>query len=382
MWVEVERRPADDADGSAADATPARRPDRDRPADASGAEPATPVPSPAAVERPGGDWERAAPEAAGLDPELVAAGVAAIGGQPGVRTVLVVHDGKIVAEESFRGAGPAAPHNVKSAAKSILSALVGIAIEEGVFTGIDQPLSELLPGALPSGTDGRERGRITLRHLLTQTTGLESTSGEHYGRWVSSPNWVDAALARPLLDPPGRTFRYSTGNTHLLSAALARAAGTSTLDFARRHLLDPLGVEVAAWSTDPQGIHLGGNETSLSPRDLARFGWLVLRGGRWGDRQLVPADWVRASTTRQVATTPEWADRYGAYGYLWWIPPDRPGDAMAVGYGGQVLYLAPAERMAIVVTATHEGKGAAWDRELLTAARDTLLAAGRLEPAM
>jgi CubicO group peptidase (beta-lactamase class C family) len=334
--------------------------------------PAQTSPTLTSVERPGGDWSMSSPHAHGFDATAVARVVETMGGLDGARALLIVHDGELIVEETFRGGRTDRPHNVKSVSKSLLGAAIGIAIDRGVLDGLDQPLAELLPDALPAGEDGRAKGRITLRHLLTQTTGLESTSGESYGAWVSSPDWVRAALARPLLDPPGKTFRYSTGNTHLLSAVLAKAAGTTTRAFVEEHLTGPVGIEIGSWSRDPQGIHLGGNEMSISPRDMARVALLALNGGRWGERQVVPREWMEDSLSRRTATTPEWQDRYGAYGYLWWIP--REGEALAAGYAGQFIWLLPAEDMAVIVISDHEPKGAEWDARLF-AVRDQLMAA-------
>jgi CubicO group peptidase (beta-lactamase class C family) len=298
----------------------------------------------------------------------VAAGVREIAAQPGVETLLVVAGGELVVEEAWRGASTRRASNLKSASKSLLSALVGVAIEDGTLPGLDAPLAELLPGALPEGAE--EKGAITLRHLLTQSTGLESTSGAGYGAWVSTPDWTRAALARPLLSPPGETFRYSTGNTHLVAAVLARATGEDLAAYARRTLLDRLGIGDIEWETSPEGVRLGGNQLSMTPRDAARFGLLYLQGGRWGGRQVVPVAWVEASTRRQVETTPEWADRYGDYGYLWWVPRGHDGAYVAVGYGGQFVYVAPRAGVVVVLTATEEGKGAEWDRRTLAVLRD------------
>lgn len=329
---------------------------------------------PAPVERTG-EWTSAAPADRGLDPEAVAAGVREIGDQPGTRSLLVVAGGELVVEETFRGGSTRAPHNLKSASKSLLSALVGIALERGVLPGLDAPVAELLPDALPSDA-GDGRRRIELEHLLTMTAGLASTSGEHYGAWVSRDDWVRAALERPLEGPPGDAFRYSTGNTHLLSAILTGAAPGSTADFARRHLFDPLGVGEVSWSRSPEGIPFGGNNLTMSARDLARVGLLYLNGGTWDGGRVVAADWVERSTSRHVETPPDWAERYGDYGYLWWLPRGHDGAYAAVGYGGQILYVAPEAGVIVVLTSTLSGKGTAWDQRVMEIFR-TRFAGGR-----
>lgn len=277
----------------------------------------------------------------------------------GVRSVLVSRRGELVVE--WYAGGDSGPVNIKSASKSVLSALVGIAIERGHLEGVEQTVGELLPGE----TDGlpQEARDLTVHHLLSMTTGLASTSGDHYGAWVSRQNWVRAALERPVQAPPGERFTYSTGNSHVLSAILTRATGRPTREFAREALLEPLGIRIHAWDRSPQGIDFGGNNMAMTPRDLLAFGGLYLAGGRSGGRQVVPEGWVRRSTSRQAEG---WPDRYGAYGYLWWLPPGHQAGAfMAVGFGGQFLVVLPQSNTVVVVTSTPEAKGAQWDRALL-----------------
>ena len=227
-------------------------------------------------------------------------------------SLLVLRHGEPVLERYFRGSRPQQLHNLKSASKSVLGALAGIAAGEGLLD-LDAPLVKLLPGrwAEEEGKDS-----ILVRHLLTMSSGLESTSFRSYGSWVESRDWVRAALERDLLAPPGTRFSYSTGNTHVLSAVLTKATGRSTLDYAREKLFEPLGIDRVSWAKDPRGIYVGGNNLAMRPRDMARFGQLYLDRGRWGDEQLVPWQWVDEST-RPIART--W--RGGGYGNLWWMRP-------------------------------------------------------------
>lgn len=303
------------------------------------------------------------------DLDTAAARIAAL---RGVRAVLVHHRGETAAElyntPEARGAA-----DIKSASKSLLSALVGIALARGELRSLEQPVAEALAGVLPPASDERKRG-ITIRHLLTMNSGLESTSEENYGGWVSSENWLTDAWRRPMVAVPGETFVYSTGNSHLLSAILTVATGQPTLDYARRRLLDPLGARITSWQRDPQGYYFGGNGVAMAPPDLLRFGLLYLQGGRWEGEALIPEAWVRESTS---PLSEGWPDRYGRYGYLWWVRPEEErGAYAAVGFGGQFLYIAPASDTVVVVTATEESKGAEWDRELLRRI------AGELVPAL
>ena len=319
-------------------------------------------------------WATATPAAEGLDPDSIDRGVEKLSALGGVRTVLVVRHGAIVADRSFGGPGlNGTPHNLKSASKSLLSALVGIALDRGLFgeAGLGATLGDLLPTYardLPA-----EKRRITLGDLLTMQSGLRSTSRERYGPWVAHDNWVAAALAEPMVAEPGTEYHYSTGNTHLISAILTEASGKSTLELAREWLMRPIGGDVASWDRSPEGYYFGGNNLRMTPRDLARLGRLYLQGGRWDDRQIVPSSWVGESTARHATG---WPERYGAYGYLWWIPREDPWESYAaIGYGGQFLYVVPELDMLVVLTSSLEGKGADWDRAAFEIFREDLFGA-------
>jgi len=282
----------------------------------------------------------------------VARTVAAAERLPRLRSLLVLRDGEALVERRFHGGPPLdRPVNVKSASKSVISALVGIAIGRGVLTGPDQRVAPLLRADLPPDPDPR-LARLTVGHLLSMQAGLERTSGENYGRWVSSPNWVRFALARPFTADPGGPMLYSTGNTHLLSAILTRAAGRSTLALAREWLGEPLGIAISAWPADPQGIYFGGNEMRLSPRALARFGELYRLDGVVDGRRVLPAGWV-AESWRPRTVSP-WSGQ--EYGYGWFVAEARGHPVrFAWGYGGQMVYVLPDLRLTVVMTSASDG---------------------------
>ena len=320
------------------------------------------LPVPPADQDWSGDWAPVPADQVGLDADRLEQAVDDIGALEGVHGVLIARHGRLVAERYFRGTAGHRPHNLKSASKSVLSALAGLAVEEGVLD-LDQPIADVLPEA--ADLDDPRKQAITVRHLLTMTSGLESTSFGNYGSWVGSRNWVRAALARPLEAEPGTRFSYSTGGTHLLSATLAGAAGKSTHDFARQHLFAPLGIRHSAWARDRQGIHVGGNNLSLLPRDMLKFGQLYLNRGRWGGRQILPWQWVDESTRPGLAGPRGRGRIYGGYGYLWWLrPPTERGAYIASGYGGQYIYVSPAEDLVVVVISTEVSKGRGWRGEL------------------
>ena len=269
-----------------------------------------------------------------------------------VTSLIVKHGDEVVVERYYRGMRSDRASNLKSISKTLLSPLVGIAIHDGLLEGPEQPLRELLPNyferLIADGADGAAKGELTLHHILSMTSGIESTSFGNYGAWVSSRDWVWDQLRRPLVCRPG-CFEYSTGSTHLISAILTRQAGENLKVYAERVFFGPLGIALPEWDRDPQGRYLGGNNMALTPRQLLRVGEVFLDGGRWEGRQLVPEDWIELSW-RPRSTSPWNGHRYG---YLWWS--DRWGGHtahFAWGYGGQYLVIVPSLDLVAVVTSS------------------------------
>ncbi len=286
------------------------------------------------------------PTARGLDSAHLARALALADTLPRLRCLMIARHGETLTEHCRPGYDPAAPANVKSVSKSVLSALVGIAIDEGHLAGVEQRLVPLLESHLDTLADPRKRD-ITIGHLLSMQSGLERTSGRNYGAWVSSPDWVRDAIRRPMEADPGGRMLYSTGNYHLLSAILTDATGSSTWEYARSRLGDPLGVRVPRWPTDPQGIYFGGNDMRLSPRAMVAFGELYRNGGRSGDDQVVPEDWVRSSL--EPRTRSPWSGN--RYGYGWFLArAGRHPMFFAWGYGGQFIFVVPDLELTVVTT--------------------------------
>ena len=264
---------------------------------------------------------------------------------PRLHSLLVSHEGELVLEEYFNGTSPTRPANIKSVSKSVISALIGIAIARGHLTGVDQPIADFFAAQL--GTD-IGKTEITIEDLLTMQAGLETTSNRNYGAWVLSSNWVEFALNQPLELVPGTVMEYSTGNTHLLSAILTSATDLTTLEFARQTLTGPLGFRLLEWPRDPQGIYFGGNDMEMTPRQMLAFGELYLNDGRADDRQIVPQEWVQASLRPRTESRRE-AGRY--YGYGWWIRRTAGLQTpYAWGFGGQFIVLVPELDLVVVTT--------------------------------
>lgn len=282
----------------------------------------------------------------GVNPAMMAPAMKRAAALPRLRALIVSRHRAVLAEKAFRGPGLNVPVNVKSVSKSVISALVGIAVGRGALKGVDQPIAGLLADRLPQNPDSRLR-KITLDHLLSMRSGLDRTSGRNYGRWVQSRDWVRHVLSRGFADEPGGRMLYSTGNTHVLSAILTRATGRTTLALAREALGRPLGITIPAWQRDPQGIYLGGNNMLLSPRALRRFGELYREGGVYRGERVLAESWI-AESWRPRTRSPFSGDEYG----LGWFITEVCGHAVyyARGFGGQFVYVSRSLGLTVVIT--------------------------------
>ena len=231
---------------------------------------------------------------------------------PRLHSLLISYRGELVFEEYYNGADPRRPANMKSASKSVISALIGIAIDEGHIKSVEDPITKYFPEYILNQTDP-DKQLITIENLLTMQSGLETTSNRNYGKWVLSENWVEFVLNQPLVAKPGTRMLYSTGSTHLLSAILTRASGINTKEFAQKHLTSQLGYSMSYWSRDPQGIYFGGNDMEMTPRQMLAFGELYLNKGVHEGRQIIPTNWVKQSYRPHVLS-PRGQGRY--YGLL------------------------------------------------------------------
>lgn len=295
-------------------------------------------------------WATASPEPRQGAPEqaTLEAVEKAAADVPRLHSLLVSHQGRLVLERYLNGRRATQLANVKSVSKSVISALVGIAIEQKHLAGVREPITTYFPELLRAGQDAGKRA-ITVEDLLTMRSGLESTSGRNYGAWVTSANWVRFALARPLESPPGAEMEYSTGNTHLLSAILSSATKKSTWQYAQEVLATPLGFTLARWPRDPQGIYFGGNDMLFTPRQLVTFGELYLNRGRHQERQVVPARWIDQSFVPRGQS--DFNDQM--YGYGWWMRAFAGEQAFfAWGYGGQYVFVIPRQQLVVVTTSS------------------------------
>jgi CubicO group peptidase (beta-lactamase class C family) len=282
------------------------------------------------------------PQAAaqGVDPRGLESASATLAVNPYTRFLLVERNGVLVMEEYFNGASASSAYDVRSVTKTVMSILIGIAIDQGLIRSVNETVGDYLTPVVPSLA--AEKGRITIRQLLTMTSGLPwlelGSEEQDYFAFVRSPDPLLWILNRPFEHPPGEVWNYNTG---------------AAREFGQAHLFGPLDEEVGPWVTDTRGYCYGGHGASLRGRTMIKLGRLFLDRGTWEGRLVVSESWVGESTARHHATG-EALPWGSGYGYLWWIGRDsRTGldFTFAVGYGGQFILIVP-ERNTTIAAAT------------------------------
>jgi CubicO group peptidase (beta-lactamase class C family) len=295
-------------------------------------------------------WLRSSPEAQGLSSAVLAEAFDYIRGHRiPIHSLTIVRNGYLVLDAYFWPFRDGQTHDLASVTKSVTATLVGIAIGQHQLRGVDQPLLSLFGRHLVADIDERKE-RVTLEHLLTMTSGIDCVAAHELtlAEMMQSSDWVQFMLDRPMRDEPGQHYEYCSSGMHLLSAVVAQATRTNTLDYARRELFDPLGISHVVWPLDPQGIPHGWGDLHLQPRDMAKIGYLWLHGGRWEDRQIVPSNWMAAAT--QVHSHPGFTPGQ-EYGYGFWVYPRRtPPIFEGLGRGGQRISVVPALNLVVVFT--------------------------------
>jgi CubicO group peptidase (beta-lactamase class C family) len=282
-----------------------------------------------------------------------------------VHSLLVVREGRLAFERYFAGEDAlwaetpkpvvfdaATLHDVRSISKSVVGALVGIAHGEGAIPDLDAPLAAFFPGQA-RGHEADLAGR-TLRHALTMSAGLAWDELSHpyydprndeHGLWLAADP-LEYGLSRPPVAPPGAVFAYNGSLPVILAEVVEQATGLPFDRYAAEKLWCPLGVTRAEWVRHPSGVVVSASGLRLTPRDLARFGQMMLDGGRFAGQEIVPADYARASLEARVALRGGFGGATG-YGYLWWIGRFP----VASGNGGQRVVVDSETRTVIVMTA-------------------------------
>ncbi len=300
-------------------------------------------------------WTVSTPEEQGLDSETLAQMLGQIEGEDyKIDSVLVVRNGYLVLDAYVHPFRPGETHNLYSVTKSVLSALIGIAIEQGYIESLDQHILDFFPDREVKNLED-DKADMTLEHLLTMTSGFECRDSYLYNNrgleeMHKTDDWIQYVLDLPMEMPPGTKFEYCNGASMLLSAILQEATGMSALEYAQKNLFGPLGIRDVQWDDSPLGITVGYSRLFMHPQDMAKIGYLYLKNGLWNSEPVVPDKWVADSTRVHVPA----GTLQEGYGYHWWVAP--PQMYLALGYGGQFVFVIPEKDMVVVFTSSLEGR--------------------------
>jgi CubicO group peptidase (beta-lactamase class C family) len=289
---------------------------------------------------------RSAPEDQGLSTAALDAFVAALdASEQEIQTVMLLRHGHVVLAEEWSPYRLTDPHLLFSVSKSFTSTAVGLAIEAGLLSLDDKVISFFDADELPE-TISDNLAAMTVRHLLTMTTGHSQDTVEALSR---DRRMVKIFLGLDVEHEPGTVFVYNTGATYMLSAILQRLTGENLLDYLRPRLFEPLGITEATWQVSREGITVGGWGLSINTESLARFGQLLLQRGVWEGKQLVPAEWIEAATSKQVPNdkeeNPDWKQ---GYGFQFWR--GRHNTYRGDGAFGQFCLIFPEYDAALIAT--------------------------------
>ncbi len=300
------------------------------------------------AEWPTGGWQTSTPESQGMDSRILEAMLETVQTQNyNIDSITVIRNGYLVLDAALFPYSQDSKHITHSCTKSIVSILIGIAIDQDFIESIQTPVLEFFPDRTVRNLDP-DKNALTLEDLLTMTSGFECRDSYLY-RWSGlndmrgSDDWVQFMLDLPMEERPGTTFEYCNGASFLLSAIITETTGMSSYEFAEINLFAPLGITDLSWPTNPQGINIGWGEMRMLPRDMAKIGYLYLGGGEWDGEQIVPSTWVEDSTRKHISATLE-----DGYGYQWWV--DDSGVYLALGYAGQFIFVVPEKEMVVVFT--------------------------------
>ncbi|AIQ44871.1 beta-lactamase [Paenibacillus sp. FSL R7-0273] len=271
---------------------------------------------------------------------------------PKMHSMLVVRSGKLVYEQYYADYHAGSLNDLRSATKSVVSLLTGIAIGRGELSGTHLTVPDALRSYLPAPSDPLLM-QLTLRHLLSMTSGFRWITGSKLGEPLvrnlqRSRRWVQFILNLPLDAENIGCFQYRSSDSHLLSVILSEGTGQDAFSYARQHLFGPLGIKHTAWLPSPEGHSMGHIGLSLTSRDIAKLGICLLGGGLYEGRQVIPQSWLEEAFSKQTDGYPA----YGDYGYQFWNGriSGQPY-VLAHGHGGQQLWLLPELDSAVVFTA-------------------------------
>ncbi|NNF03382.1 MAG: serine hydrolase [Rhodothermales bacterium] len=302
-------------------------------------------------------WKTAEPEQVDMLEDRLTTAVAEAGQIDRLRSLLVVRNGRLVTERYFGGADEATLHDVRSVTKSVVGTLTGIAHASGLLPDLDAPITDYIDDEIAEVR--AEHSLITVRHLLTMTSGVEwvESGSTGYVDWINSADPVQYFFDKPLAATPGTQFAYNSAAVHVLGLVVGQAVAESLPDYADNALFGPIGIDVADWENMMGTSVNGGAGLDLEARDLARFGQLWLQRGRSGDTQILPETWIDDSLENVYPPQGSFGPLNGiSYGFLWWTEAGQVEPAyLAWGYGGQFVYVVPDLNLVVVATTDWRG---------------------------
>jgi CubicO group peptidase (beta-lactamase class C family) len=319
----------------------------------------------------GDDWKVSTPAEQGLDPMLVAELYYNAANLETIYGLLVIKNSHLIAERCFNNGSVEQKARIQSATKSFTSALVGIALDQGLLSSVDQKMIDFFPEVADKITDPRKK-QITIRHLLQMRAGYPWEES-HPDLWKAllSGHYPPLIEEFPLVSDPGTRFHYSNLSSNWLGIIVYRTCGMNLKAYAEEHLFTPLDVEAGEWGQDAEGHNNGSGDLHLKARDAAKFGLLYLNDGVYEENQIVPADWVHDSL-QTYSLNEAFVKRVGdfrdiGYGYHWWSANvGKHHVNFAWGHGGQLIVLSGEFKLVIVVTAYpfwKEHNDEAWKHE-------------------
>ncbi|NHJ46934.1 MAG: serine hydrolase [Asgard group archaeon] len=237
-------------------------------------------------------------------------------------------------------------HQIWSVTKSFICTLMGIAIEEGYISSVNEYVLDFFSDRTIANVDSRKEA-MTIEHLLLMSTGFAYPGDDAiWGSWMSASDQVQYILDLPMATDPGAIYNYDTGGSHLISAIIQEATGMNTSDFADQYLFNKLGISNYYWQEDKQGIAFGGHGLMMTPRDMAKLGYLYINDGYWDGEQILPDNWVNEVTQTQWTFNVDWG-----YAKQWWTNPSYSSYS-AQGRYGQSVFVFPDEEIIVAITGT------------------------------
>ena len=295
-------------------------------------------------------WQTSTPEEQGMDSERLAEALDFLQKhrkEYHIHSLTIIRHGYIVADVYVYPFAPGMMHDLASVTTSFTATLLGITIDKGYIESVQQPVLDFFPERTVANLDANKEA-ITVEDLLTMRSGFECINRPTevtLFQMMESPDWIQFTLDLPMAEAPGTRFIYCSSNPHLLSATIQETTGLGALAFAQKYLFEPLGISDVSWPSDPQGNNHGWGDMYLTPRDMAKLGYLYLHKGLWDGQQVLSPARVTAATSFQTNTHLSFAD----YGYLWWLTPS--GEYYyADGRDGQRIFVFPDKDMVVVTS--------------------------------